>query len=156
MQANFKPVAKRLELAAGLDFYGPNFNADSDTAKQLGSLTLKSQSVDMPTTFAIASIRGDKLVLSPLNEALQMRPQLNHLDTGKKKDNDEDEEEEEEKKPEWVSVCTCHYIPATDQLTYLDNVCENLLLDTLAVVLLIASSCVPRSLPSFALQKKAS
>ena len=106
MQANFKPIAKRLELAAGLDFHGPNFNPDSDTAKQLGSLTLKSQSVDMPTTFAIASIRGNKLVLSPLNEALQMRPQLNHLDSGRKKDNNDDDEEQEEKKPEWVSVCT--------------------------------------------------
>lgn len=106
MQANFKPNAKRLELTAGLDLHGPNFNTDSDAAKQLGSLTLKSQSVDMPTTFAIASIRGDKLVLSPLNQALQMRPQLDHLNASKKKDKDEDEDEEEEKKPEWVAVCT--------------------------------------------------
>lgn len=93
-----------MELAAGLDFHGPNFNADSDTAKQLESLTLKSQSVDMPTTFAVACLRGDQLVLSPLNEALQMRPQLNHLATSKKKDQDEEEEPEEEKKPDWVAV----------------------------------------------------
>ena len=95
-----------MELKAGLDSRGPNFNRDADTAKQLGSLTLKSQSVNLPTTFAVASLRGDKLVLSPVNEALQMRPQLSHLDTTKKKVKDEEEEEEEEKKPEWVAVCS--------------------------------------------------
>lgn len=106
MQVKFKPNAKRLELAAGLDFHGPNFNSDSDTAKQLGSLTLKSQSIDLPTTFAVASLRGNQLVMSPLNEALQMRPQLNHLGSSKKKDEDEDDKQEDEKKPDWVAVST--------------------------------------------------
>ena len=105
MQVNFKPNAKRLELTAGLDLRGPNFNAEADPAKQLESLTLKSQSVDMPTTFALASLKGDRLVLSPLTEALQMRPQLSHLDSAKKKAEDEEEEEEEEKKPEFLTVC---------------------------------------------------
>lgn len=117
MQVNFKPNAKRLELTAGLDLRGPNFNAEADPAKQLGSLMLKSQSVDMPTTFAVASLKGDRLVLSPLNEALQMRPQLSHLDNAKKKAKDEEEEEEEEKKPEFLTVyhscrpCYCVSLP---------------------------------------------
>ena len=43
-------------------------------------------------------------MLAPLNEALQMRPQLRHLDESKKSTKDEDMLDEEEKKPSFVTV----------------------------------------------------
>ena len=43
-------------------------------------------------------------MLSPLDEALQMRPQTGRLDDSKKPIKDEDMAEEEEKKPTFVTV----------------------------------------------------
>ncbi len=43
-------------------------------------------------------------MLAPLDEALQMRPQLRHLDESKKATKDEDMLDEEEKKPSFVTV----------------------------------------------------
>ncbi len=43
-------------------------------------------------------------MLAPLDEALQMRPQLRHLDESKKATKDEDMIDEEEKKPSFVTV----------------------------------------------------
>jgi hypothetical protein len=43
-------------------------------------------------------------MLAPLDEALQMRPQLRHLDESKKPTKDEDMLDEEEKKPSFVTV----------------------------------------------------
>ena len=65
---------------------------------------LKSQSVDLPASFAVGCLRGDTLMLAPLDEALQMRPQLRHLDESKKATPYEDMLDEEEKKPSFVTV----------------------------------------------------
>ena len=43
-------------------------------------------------------------MLAPLDEALQMRPQLRHLDESKKSTKDEEMIDEEEKKPSFVTV----------------------------------------------------
>lgn len=101
---NFKPGARRLELTTALDIRGHNYNSQADPSKKLNSLMLKSQSVDLPASFAVGCLRGDTLMLAPLDEALQMRPQLRHLDESKKATKDEDMLDEEEKIPSFVTV----------------------------------------------------
>ena len=107
LQVNFKPNAKRVELSTALDTYGDNYNSRADQSKHLSDLVLKSQLVDLPTAFAIGCVRGNHLILSPLDEAVQMRPHLRHLDTTKKQVKEEDETGEEEKKPSFVTVSVC-------------------------------------------------
>lgn len=104
MQVKFKPGAKRVELAIPLDTHGHNFNSRADASKQLDGLVLKSQVVDLPTSFAVGCLRGNTLMLSPLNEAVQMRPQLGHLDTAKKQVKEEEDADVEDKKPSFVTV----------------------------------------------------
>lgn len=108
MQVKFKPNAKRVELSTALDTYGDNYNSRADQSKHLDGLVLKSQLVDLPTSFAIGCVRGNHLMLAPLDEAVQMRPHLGHLDTTKKQVKEEEEVVgEEEKKPSFVTVGTC-------------------------------------------------
>ncbi len=109
-QVNYKPAAKRLELTTALDVHGHNYNSQADASKKLNSIVLKSQGVNLPASFAIGCLRGDTLMLSPLDEALQMRPQLGHLDDMKKAVKDEDMMDEEEKKPTYVTVITGKHI----------------------------------------------
>lgn len=101
---NFKPEAKRLELATTLETRGHNYNGQADASKQLNALVLKSQCVQLQASFAVGCLKGDRLMLSPLDEALQMRPQTGRLDDSKKPIKDEDMAEEEDKKPTFVTV----------------------------------------------------
>ena len=104
MQVKFKPGAKRVELAVPLDTQGQNFNRRADPSKQLDGLVLKSQVIDLPTSFAIGCLRGNTLMLSPLDEAVQMRPQLGQLDAAKKQVKKENDADVEDKKPSFVTV----------------------------------------------------
>ena len=88
-----------------MDVHGHNYNSQADASKKLNSLVLKSQVVDLPASFAVGCLKGDRLMLSPLDEALQMRPQLRHLDESKIATKDDDKIDEEEKKPTFVTVC---------------------------------------------------
>ena len=103
-QVSFKPGAKRVELATALDAHGHNYNSSADDSKHLDGLVLKSQVIDLPTSFAVGCLRGNRLVLSPLDEAVQMRPHLGHLDTAKKLVKEEADPDHEEKKPSFVTV----------------------------------------------------
>ena len=47
------------------------------------ALTLSSHVVDLPASFAVGCLKGDKLVLSPLHEAVQMRPQMAYVNDKK-------------------------------------------------------------------------
>lgn len=107
LQVKFKPNAKRIELSTALDTYGDNYNSRADQSKYLNDLVLKSQLVDLPTSFAIGCVRGDHLILSPLDEAVQMRPHLGHLDTTKKQVKEEEDTGDEEKKPSFITVSIC-------------------------------------------------
>lgn len=104
MQVKFKPDAKRLELATRLDTQGYNYNSRADQSKHLDALILKSQLIDLPTTFAIGCVRGNQLVLSTLDEAVQLRPHLGHLDMAAKQVKVEQDLAEEDKKPSFITV----------------------------------------------------
>ena len=107
LQVRFKPNAKRIELSTSLDTHGHNYNSRADESKHLNDLVLKSQLVELPTSFAIGCVRGNRLILSPLDEAVQMRPHLGHLDTTKKQVKEEEDFGEEEKKPSFITVSAC-------------------------------------------------
>lgn len=107
LQVKFKPNAKRVELSTALDTYGDNYNSRADQSKHLNDVVLKSQLVDLPTSFAIGCVRGNHLILSPVDEAVQMRPHLGHLDTTQKRVKEEEDTGEEEKKPSFVTVSIC-------------------------------------------------
>ena len=104
MQVKFKPNAKHVELTTGLDTQGYNYNSRADESKHLDALVLKSQLIDLPTSFAIGCVRGNQLILSPLDEAVQMRPHLGHLDTAPKQVKEEADLGAEDKKPSFVTV----------------------------------------------------
>lgn len=107
LQVKVKPNAKRVELSTALDTHGDNYNSRADQSKHVNDLVLKSQLVDLPTSFAIGCVRGNHLILSPLDEAVQMRPHLAHLDTTKKQVKEEEDIGEEEKKPSFITVSIC-------------------------------------------------
>ena len=109
LQAKFKPHAQRLELAASLETQASNYDKQADAIKQLKALTLGSQVLDLPASFAIGCLQGNKLMLSPLDQALQMRPQMGHLNSSKQTEKDP-VAEEDEKKPSFVTVCRAYAI----------------------------------------------
>ena len=81
--------------------------------KQLKALTLSSQVLDLPASFAVGCLQGDKLMLSPLDQALQMRPQMGHLNASKQPEKAQVADEDEQK-PTFVQVC-----PACDASCFL-------------------------------------
>lgn len=81
--ADFKPNAKRLELTTALQTRAPNYNTDAAPEQLMQALTLSSHVVDLPASFAVGCLKGDKLVLSPLHEAVQMRPHMAYVNDKK-------------------------------------------------------------------------
>ena len=94
VQANFKPNAKRLELATALQTRGPNYKTDAAPEQRMQALTLSSHVVDLPASFAVGCLKGDRLVLSPLHEAVQMRPQMAYVNDKKQPEQNEANGEE--------------------------------------------------------------
>ncbi|CAL8461876.1 g1407 [Coccomyxa elongata] len=83
-KVQMKPVAKRMQIDVPLHRESDNYNSLADSSLQLDSIKLTSSSVDMPTSYAVASIRclaprGNRVVLTPVDEALALRPSLGHL-----------------------------------------------------------------------------
>lgn len=68
LQVHMKPVAKRMQIDVPLHRESDNYNSLADPSLQMDSIKLSSSSVDMPTSYAVASIR----CLAPLL-------QLSHL-----------------------------------------------------------------------------
>ncbi|KAL3132492.1 hypothetical protein ABBQ32_009040 [Trebouxia sp. C0010 RCD-2024] len=91
-------------MATHLNTQGYNYNNRADQSKHLDALVLKSQLIDLPTSFAIGCVRGNQLILSPLDEAVQMRPHLGHLDTAAKQVKQEEDLGTEDKKPSFITV----------------------------------------------------
>ncbi len=52
-----KPVAKHMQIDVPLHRESDNYNSLADPSLQLDSIKLTSSSVDMPTSYAVASIR---------------------------------------------------------------------------------------------------
>ncbi|BDA41399.1 probable DNA-directed RNA polymerase III subunit RPC5 at N-terminal half [Coccomyxa sp. Obi] len=78
-KVQMKPVAKRMQIDVPLHKESDNYNSLADPSLRLDSIKLSSSSVDMPTSYAVASIRGNRVVLTPVDEALALRPSLAHL-----------------------------------------------------------------------------
>ncbi|GFH22142.1 uncharacterized protein HaLaN_19560 [Haematococcus lacustris] len=89
-----KPNARRMEVEVPLDTRSPNYHAEDDRLadgtpvannyKRIDKLTLKSSCIESKTSLAIGTIQDGKLLLSPLDMILQLRPVLNNLAVGKK------------------------------------------------------------------------
>lgn len=75
-----KPRAMKMEMEAPLAGTGSNYNSDAEKHKKFNKLLLTSDGVDMGTTFACGSVRDNKLLLTPLDGVLQLRPSFAHLD----------------------------------------------------------------------------
>ncbi|GLC33480.1 hypothetical protein PLESTB_000079400 [Pleodorina starrii] len=98
----FKPQAKRVEVDLPLDTESRNYNDVIEDVKKIDHFTLRSTLAEERTNLAVGTIRGGKLLLAPLDFAVQMRPSMHHLNvasTGKekRKDDSEDEEDDEPK-----------------------------------------------------------
>lgn len=72
-----KPVAKRLQLQAYLEGgkRGENYDQDLQVpTMQIDSIALEGRPADLPTSFAVGSVRGDRLLLVPIDQAMQVCP----------------------------------------------------------------------------------
>lgn len=76
-----KPGVKKVEMEVPIETMPENNNHLADAKMQLQKHRLTSSRVELKTTYAVGSVRGDKVLLSQLDHALQMRPSLNHMDT---------------------------------------------------------------------------
>ncbi|KAL6745748.1 Sin-like protein conserved region-domain-containing protein [Haematococcus lacustris] len=118
-----KPNARRMEVEVPLDTRSPNYHAEDDRLadgtpvannyKRIDKLTLKSSCIESKTSLAIGTIQDGKLLLSPLDMILQLRPVLNNLAVGKKGrdasaaaagEDDEEEAAAAEQKPSMKAV----------------------------------------------------
>lgn len=77
----YKPKVKKLQASFPLDTRSANYNdaMDSET-KQVKSMLLASSRVEPRTQFAVGFVDEHRLLLLPVDQALQLRPSLVHLD----------------------------------------------------------------------------
>ncbi|PSC72452.1 DNA-directed RNA polymerase III subunit RPC5 [Micractinium conductrix] len=106
-----KPKVKKMQCEVPLDTRNRNYNTNAEPSRQIKAAVLQSARLDMRTSFAAGFVEEDRLLLFPIDEALQLRPSLAHLDkekeaaaAGKKKGKGEEEEEEEQKPPELMQL----------------------------------------------------
>uniref|UniRef100_A0A1D1ZQ89 DNA-directed RNA polymerase III subunit RPC5 n=3 Tax=Auxenochlorella protothecoides TaxID=3075 RepID=A0A1D1ZQ89_AUXPR len=76
----YKPKNKRLQMDVRLDTTIPEYNDNVEPTRLLKKLTLQSSSVECGTSLAAAFVEGDRLILLPIDEAMQLRPSMAHLD----------------------------------------------------------------------------
>ena len=82
-QVRLKPKVKRIQCEAGLDS-SQNYDIDAETGRQVKSITLQSSKVELPTELAVGTVfEENKIFLLSVDEALQLRPSLTHLDKEK-------------------------------------------------------------------------
>ena len=65
LQVQMKPVTKRMQIEVPLHRESDNYNSLADPSLQLDSIKLSSTSVDMPASYAVASIRCLAALLHP-------------------------------------------------------------------------------------------
>ncbi|KAK9820135.1 hypothetical protein WJX72_006476 [[Myrmecia] bisecta] len=105
-----KPVARRVQMEVPLDTTGPNYAPPANPAAAIQHLTLTSRNVDVSTSYAVGTVRGDRLLLASLDEAMQMRPSLAHLDVAREeeraKQKDKGPAEPEDERPPELQALT--------------------------------------------------
>ncbi|KAL4443420.1 hypothetical protein ABPG75_011157 [Micractinium tetrahymenae] len=105
-----KPKVTKLQCEVPLDTRSRNYNENVEPVRKISAVTLQSSRLDMRTTFAAGFVEEDRLLLFPVDEALQLRPSLAHLDkeketAAKKKGKGEEEEEQQQQKaPELMQL----------------------------------------------------
>lgn len=82
----YKPGVGRVEMDVPLETTEEQFNESCAPHMKRRQHSLSSARVDLRTTYALGSVRGDKVLLCQLDDAVQMRPSLAHLDDADAKD----------------------------------------------------------------------
>lgn len=67
-KAKYKATILLLQMDVNIDTRQPEYNASVEAARQLSTLSLRSTTVECPTSLAAAFVEGDRLVLVPLDE----------------------------------------------------------------------------------------
>mmetsp|Transcript_4694 Transcript_4694/g.11742 ORF Transcript_4694/g.11742 Transcript_4694/m.11742 type:complete len:420 (+) Transcript_4694:132-1391(+) len=76
----YKPGVRRVEVDVPLEAGPANFNEHAGPELRRRQHRLTSAPVELKTSYAVGSVRGDKVLLCQLDDAVQMRPSLAHLD----------------------------------------------------------------------------
>ena len=105
----FKPKAKRIEVDLPLDTESRNYNDVIEDMKKVNQFTLRSTLTEDRTNLAVATVKGGKLLIAPLDFAVQLRPSMHHLnvaagDKSKGPGHESDDEEDDEPKLHAVEV----------------------------------------------------
>lgn len=79
-KVKYKPTANKLHVDIPLQGKGRNVDPESRPGMLLKQLSLVSTAADLATSFAIGTFRGGRMILTPLTEALQLRPSMAHMD----------------------------------------------------------------------------
>lgn len=106
-KVQFKPQARKLEISLPLDTENDNYGDCDEQHKKIEALNLRSTAVeDTGVAHAVGVIRGNQLVLMPVDYTLQLRPNMSYLnlDSAKKKDGEESEGEQEEEEAQQIEV----------------------------------------------------
>lgn len=103
-----KPRAKRIEVDLPLDTRSANYCDEVEDFKKIKHFTLRSTLTEDRTTLAVGTIKGGRLLIAPLDYALQLRPSLQHLNVAaaqqKKEDADGADLDEEDDEPKMHAV----------------------------------------------------
>ncbi|KXZ54514.1 hypothetical protein GPECTOR_4g579 [Gonium pectorale] len=103
----YKPQAKRIEVDLPLDTESRNYNDVIEDVKKIKQVTLRSTLAEDRTNLAVATIKGGKLLIAPLDFAVQMRPSMHHLNvasTGKEGKGNAESDDEEDDEPKLHAV----------------------------------------------------
>ena len=80
-----KPRNQRIEVDIPISERSANYdkqgsNRQGGPFSLMPNLTLRSKDIDLQTKYMIGMVRGGKLVLAPLDRAVQLRPKMSYLD----------------------------------------------------------------------------
>eukprot|EP00798_Chlamydomonas_sp_ICE-L_P001762 gene1762-33176_t len=78
-----KSHSKKLEMDVPLDVESRNYNDIIEDFKKVNQVTLRSSLVESKASLALGTIQEGKLLLSPIDYSVHLRPGLEHLNVGK-------------------------------------------------------------------------
>ena len=76
INAKYKATILLLQMDVNIDTRQPEYNASVEAARQLSTLSLRSTTVECPTSLAAAFVEGDRLVLVPLDEVTDVEEEV--------------------------------------------------------------------------------
>eukprot|EP01026_Neomeris_dumetosa_P026020 TRINITY_DN21309_c0_g2_i9.p1 TRINITY_DN21309_c0_g2~~TRINITY_DN21309_c0_g2_i9.p1 ORF type:complete len:421 (+),score=66.76 TRINITY_DN21309_c0_g2_i9:53-1315(+) len=78
-KARVKPNARKLEIEVDLDKQSTNFDNDVDPKRDMQKLVLQSTPVNQEIGLALGYVKDDKVFLVGINQMVQMRPSMAHV-----------------------------------------------------------------------------